>query len=95
VFGGKNIGTTLQYFGRNAYGQIGEEMLLLKRFAGREIIGQWLADQQDERIFRFRQKLKEIGGVHADGLDLPSAVRKSNSDAAPASKRRLIKLYDD
>ena len=46
-------------------------MLLLKRFAGREIIWQWLSDQQDERVFRFRQELKEIGRVHADGLDLP------------------------
>jgi len=71
VFGGKNIRTTLQILRKRCQRQIGEEMLLLKRFAGREIIWQWLSDQQTSAFFRFRQELKEIGGIHADGLDLP------------------------
>ena len=70
MFSRENVRTALQHLGRNFGGQIREELLLLERFAGREILWQRLSDQQDQRIFRLRQKLKKIGGINARRLNL-------------------------
>jgi hypothetical protein len=60
----------MQKIGRQADGKIVEETLLVERLAGREVIGNGLADEEDESVLRLGEKLVEGGEIHLCGLHL-------------------------
>ena len=70
MFGLENVRPALQQIGRKIRGQIAGEILFVQRFRKRQIVGQGLADEQDQGVLCLRALAFVNGDVSASGLYL-------------------------
>src|SRR6266404_6008907 len=70
MFGLENVRSALQQIGRKIRGQIAGEIWFVERFRRRQIVGQRLADEQDQGVLCLRALAFVNGDVGASRLHL-------------------------